>query len=383
MTERVYNFSPGPAVLPLPVLEQVQREMLALPGVGSSILEISHRSKPFLAILEEAEANLRRLLGIGDDYKVLFLQGGSRLQFSMIPMNLLRDSGRAAEYVVTGSWGEKAAQEAAYEGEARVTWSGKATNYDRLPAWAEVPRDPAAAYVHITSNETIQGVQFADDPDAGGVPLVCDASSDFLHRPVDISRYGIYYACAQKNAGPAGVTIVVIRNDLVDRAPKSVPGMLNYAAYANENSMQNTPNTFGIYVFMLITRWLEKEIGGLAKMLEINRAKAKLVYDAVDESGGFYRGHAQRDCRSLMNVTFRLPDDEMQKRFLAEAGERKLCELKGHRSVGGIRASIYNAMPIDGARRLAEFMRDFCASANCDGPALASSQGGRKGFPLN
>lgn len=360
MTDRVYNFSPGPAVLPLSVLEQVQREMLSLPGVGSSILEISHRSKAFLAILAEAEANLRRLLGIGDGYTVLFLQGGSRLQFSMIPMNLLRDSGRAAEYVVTGSWGKKAAQEAAFEGESRVVWDGKATNYDRLPAWSEVPRDAGAAYVHITSNETIQGVQFADDPDSGDVPLVCDASSDFLHRPVDIGRYGIYYACAQKNAGPAGVTIVVIRNDLVDRAPPSVPSMLNYAAYAKENSMQNTPNTFGIYVFMLITRWLEQEIGGLAKMLEVNRAKAKLIYDALDESGGFYRGHAQRDCRSLMNVTFRLPSDEAEKRFLAEAAERKLCELKGHRSVGGIRASIYNAMPMDGARQLAEFMRDFC-----------------------
>ncbi|MEX2185763.1 MAG: 3-phosphoserine/phosphohydroxythreonine transaminase [Pirellulales bacterium] len=360
MTERVYNFSPGPAVLPLSVLEQVQREMLALPGVGSSILEISHRSKAFLAILAEAEANLRRLLGIGDNYKVLFLQGGARLQFSMIPMNLLRDSGKTAEYVVSGSWGEKAAQEATLEGEARVTWSGKATNYDRLPAWSEVPRDPTAAYVHITSNETIQGVQFAADPDAGGVPLVCDASSDFLHRPVDIDRYGVFYACAQKNAGPSGVTIVVIREDLLDRAPKSVPSMLNYAAYAKENSMQNTPNTFGIYVFMLITRWLENDIGGLAKMLEVNRAKARLIYDALDESGGFYRGHAQQDCRSLMNVTFNMPNDEVQKRFLSEAAEQNLCELKGHRSVGGIRASIYNAMPMDGARKLAEFMRDFC-----------------------
>jgi phosphoserine aminotransferase len=260
---------------------------------------------------------------------------------------------------LTGSWGEKAAEEAPLEGESRVTWSGKATNYDRLPAWSEVPRDPRAAYVHITSNETIQGVQFATDPDAGDVPLICDASSDFLHRPVEIGRYGLFYACAQKNAGPSGVTIVIVRDDLLDRAPKDVPSMLNYAAYAKENSMQNTPNTFGIYVFMLITRWLEQEIGGLEKMREVNRAKAKLVYDALDESGGFYTGHAQMDCRSLMNVTFRLPGDEIEKRFLAEAAERKLCELKGHRSVGGIRASIYNAMPMEGARRLAEFMRDF------------------------
>ncbi len=360
MTERVDNFSPGPAVMPLSVLEQIQREMISLPGVGSSILEISHRSKAFLDILAEAEANLRRLLGIGANYKVLFLQGGSRLQFSMMPMNLLRDSGKTAEYVVSGSWGEKAAKEAAFEGEARVTWSGKATNYDRLPAWSEVPREANSAYVHITSNETIQGVQFATDPDAGDVPLICDASSDFLHRPVDIDRYGIFYACAQKNAGPSGVTIVVIREDLLDRVPKSVPSMLSYAAYAKENSMQNTPNTFGIYAFMLITRWLERDIGGLAKMLEVNRAKAKLVYDALDGSGGFYRGHAQKDCRSLMNVTFRLPSEEVEKRFVAEAAKENLCELKGHRSVGGIRASIYNAMPMDGAGRLAEFMGEFC-----------------------
>jgi phosphoserine aminotransferase len=359
MTERVYNFSPGPAVLPVSVLEQAQREMLSLPGVGSSILEISHRSKPFLDILAEAEANLRRLLNVPANYRVLFLQGGSRLQFSMIPMNLLRDSGKAAEYVVSGSWGEKAADEAVFEGESRVTWSGKPTNYDRLPEWSEVPRDPQAAYLHITSNETIQGVQFAADPDSGDVPLICDASSDFLHRPVDIGRYGIFYACAQKNAGPSGVTIVIIRDDLLDRAPKSVPSMLSYAAYAKEGSMQNTPNTFGIYVFMLITRWLEKDIGGLAKMLEVNRAKAKLLYDALDQSGGFYRGHAQPNVRSLMNVTFRLPSDDVEKRFLAGATEQKLCELKGHRSVGGIRASIYNAMPMEGARLLAEYMRDF------------------------
>lgn len=359
MSQRVFNFSPGPAVLPVSVLEQIQREMVALPGIGSSILEISHRSKAFLDILGEAESNLRTLLAIPAGYKVLFLQGGSRLQFTMLPMNLLRGSGATAEYVVTGSWGQKASEEAALEGPMRVTWSGKTTNYDRLPAWSEVAHESDAAYVHITSNETIQGVQFADDPVVPDAPLVCDASSDFLHRPIDVARYGVIYACAQKNAGPSGVTIVIIREDLLDRAPADLPSMLSYSAYAAENSLQNTPNTFGIYAFNLIARWLMKDIGGLPAMLALNRAKAKSLYDVLDNSGGFYRGHAVPACRSLMNVTFRLPSEDVEKRFLAEAAQRQLVELKGHRSVGGIRASIYNAMPTEGVQRLAEFMADF------------------------
>jgi phosphoserine aminotransferase len=362
MTDRVYNFASGPAVLPLPVLEHVQRDLLALPGVGSSILEISHRSKAFGEVLAEAEANLRKLASVPANYKVLFLQGGSRLQFSMVPMNLLRGSARTANYVVTGSWGQKAAEEATLEGAMRIAWSGKATNFDRLPEWNALELDRDAAYVHLTSNETIQGVQYSQDPVLAvdkDAPLVCDMSSDFLHRPIDVAKYGIIYACAQKNAGPAGVTIVIIREDLLDRAPADLPSMLSYKAYAKENSMQNTPNTFGIYVFNLIARWLQNDIGGLDKMLERNRTKAKLLYDALDASNGFYKGHAVKSCRSLMNVTFRLPSDEIEKKFLAAAAERKLVELKGHRSVGGIRASIYNAMPVEGVRLLSEVMTDF------------------------
>jgi phosphoserine aminotransferase len=359
MVERVFNFSPGPAVLPLSVLERAQHELLALPGVGISILEISHRSKPFLDILAKAEENLRSLLAIPTGYKVIFLQGGARLQFSMVPMNLLRGAGKSADYIVTGSWSEKAVEEAAIEGPVRTVWSGKATKYDRLPESRSLRLDLNAAYAYVTSNETIQGVQFADFPDTGGVPLVCDASSDFLSRPIDVKRFGLIFACAQKNAGPAGVTVVIAREDLLERAPAGLPSMLDYRQYVKEHSLLNTPTTFAIYLLKLVTDWLIGDVGGLEKMHSRNRHKAKLLYDAIDASGGFYRGHAQPECRSLMNVTFRLPDDATEIRFLAAAQERKLCELKGHRSVGGIRASIYNAMPDEGVERLAQLMTEF------------------------
>jgi phosphoserine aminotransferase len=362
MTPRVFNFSPGPAVLPLPVLEEAQRELLSLPGVGMSILEISHRSQPFLEILASAEANLRRLLTIPGNYRVLFLQGGSRLQFCMVPMNLL--GGRSADYVVTGSWGEKALEEAHLVGRARTAFSSQATRFDRLPAPGQLDLDPAAAYVHFTSNETIQGVQFPAEPDTGRVPLVCDASSDFLSRPIDVRRYGLIYACAQKNAGPAGVTIVIVRDDMLAAAPAGLPSMLDYRQHVKENSLFNTPPTFGVYIVNLVTRWLLHDIGGLAAMAQTNRAKAKLLYDVIDGSGGFYVGHAQPDCRSMMNVTFRFASQDVEKKFLAGAAERGLCELKGHRSVGGIRASIYNAMPVAGVRELADYMTEFRRQAN-------------------
>lgn len=361
MTDRVYNFSPGPAVLPTPVLEQAQRDLVALPGVGASILEISHRSKAFDAILADATSRLKALLEIPDNYQILFLQGGARLQFSMIPMNLLRGSGVAAEYIVTGSWGKYALEEAKKEGPVTVAWNGKDTNYDRLPSVASLAINPQAPYAYLVSNETIQGVQFASDPDLGGVPLVCDASSDFLHRPVDVSRYGILYACAQKNAGPAGVTIVLIRDDLLARSQDALPGYLNYRVHADNGSRWNTPPVFGIYIFSLVARWLQDEVGGLDQMYARNRQKAQMLYEAIDASGGFYHGHAQPECRSVMNVTFRLPNDELDKKFLAEAAQHKLCDLKGHRSVGGMRASIYNAMPVEGVQTLRDFMRDFAA----------------------
>lgn len=360
MSDRVYNFSAGPAVLPEPVLAEAQRDLMALPGVGSSILEISHRGGPFKAIIETAEADLRSLLKIPDNYRVLFLQGGSRLQFSMIPMNLLRDSGKSADYILTGSWGNHAIKEGRREGDVRVAWDGKEENYTRLPKSDELDLNPGAAYCHFTSNETIQGVQFPSEPEVGDVPLVCDASSDFLSRPTEVEKYGILYACAQKNAGPAGVTMVILREDLLERGSDALPGMLNYRNYAENDSLYNTAPTFCIYVVGLVVRWLRDEIGGLAKMAQRNRAKARMLYDVLDGSDGFYRGHAQKDCRSLMNVSFRLPDEETEAAFVDQAAERKLHALKGHRSVGGIRASIYNAMPVAGVELLRDFMLEFC-----------------------
>lgn len=359
MSQRVYNFSPGPAVLPEPVLAEVQRDLMALPGVGASILEISHRSKTFENIIGQAEANLRQLLAIPNDYAVLMLQGGARLQFSMIPMNLLGESRRSCDYIVTGSWSKYAALEAPKFGETRIAWDGKATNYDRLPAPAELRLDPKAAYVYYASNETIQGVQFQSEPPVGDVPLVCDASSDFLSRPVDVRKYGILYACAQKNAGPAGLTIVIIRKDLLARSRDSLPGYLNFQIHAEAQSLWNTAPTFPIYVLMLVSRWLITDIGGLEKMESLNRAKAKLLYDVIDASAGFYAGHAQPNCRSMMNVSFRLPSEELTTKFVKGAEERGMTELKGHRSVGGIRASIYNAMPLAGVESLRDYMLEF------------------------
>jgi phosphoserine aminotransferase len=358
LTERVFNFSPGPAVLPLPVLEQAQRELVCLPGYGMSVLEMSHRAQGFLDILASAKRLLRELLAIPDNYEIIFLQGGSRLQFSMVPMNLLRGQ-PAAEYLVTGSWSKMALDEARREGQANVTWDGKSTNYDRLPKTGEFKVAADASYVYLCSNETIQGVQFAFEPDVGSVPLVGDASSDFLHRPVPIAKYGLLYACAQKNAGPAGVTVVIIRNDLLNRSQPSLPGYLNYNSHVKEDSLYNTPPTFAIYVMKLVLEWLRDEIGGLARMHAINQQKARLLYDVIDESAGFYRGHARPEFRSLMNVTFRLPSEALEKEFVKEGEDRDLDGLKGHRSVGGIRASIYNAMPTAGVEALASFMREF------------------------
>jgi phosphoserine aminotransferase len=359
MTQRVFNFSAGPAVLPEPVLAEAQRDLMALPGVGASILEISHRSATFENIIQQAETNIRQLLAIPDNYALLFLQGGGRLMFSMIPMNLMGGGRRLSNYLITGSWSKYAAQEAVKFGEARVVWDGKATNYDRLPANADLKLDPKAAYLYYASNETIQGVQFATEPVAGEIPLVCDASSDFLSRPVDIRKYGIYYACAQKNAGPAGLTVVAIRKDLLERSSEMLPGYLNFQIHAEARSLWNTAPTFPIYILMLVTKWLITDIGGMEKMEAQNRAKAKLLYDVIDASDGFYSGHAQPAVRSMMNVSFRLPSEEMTNKFVKGAEERGMTDLKGHRSVGGIRASIYNAMPIEGVEKLRDFIVEF------------------------
>jgi phosphoserine aminotransferase len=359
MTERIFNFSPGPAVLPEPVLREAQRDLMALPGVGASILELSHRGGPFQSILEACERDLRQLLGVPQGYHVLFLQGGSRLQFSMVPLNLLTREAASADYILTGSWGVGAIKEAQKHGTMRVAWDGRQTKYTTIPTGADLDLSRDAAYVHFTSNETIEGVEFDAEPQVGDVPLVCDASSDFLSRPIPVERYGLIYACAQKNAGPAGVTIVVIRDDLLGRSADTLPGMLNYQNHAQNDSLYNTAPTFAIYVVGLVCKWLLHEVGGLEAMHRRNREKAAILYDELDASGGFYAGHAAREHRSLMNVTFRLPTEELTKRFTAEAKKCGLDALQGHRSVGGIRASIYNAMPREGVVALRDFMKDF------------------------
>ena len=358
MTKRIFNFSAGPAILPEPVLEQAQKDLYTLPGVGMSVLEISHRSSTFEQIINEAEADLRQLLGIPENYKVLFLQGGASLQFSMVPMNLL-PKGSSADYILTGSWGQGALKEARKLGRAREASSTAATNFNRLPAPGECELDPNAAYLHFTSNETIFGVEFQEEPMAGDVPLVCDMSSNFISKPLDVSKYGLIYAGAQKNAGPAGVTIVIIRDDLLDRVPEGLPSMLDYRNLAKNGSMYNTPPCFAVYICGLVFKWLLNQVGSLKMIQILNGEKARILYDAIDSSDGYYRGHAEKDCRSLMNVTFRLPSEELEKIFVKEATANGLDGLKGHRSVGGIRASIYNAFPLAGVTSLVEFMRDF------------------------
>ncbi len=358
MTQRIFNFNAGPGVLPEPVLEEAQRDLLALPGVGMSVLEISHRSKTFDEILQGCESDMRRLAGIPESHKILFLQGGATLQFAMVPMNLL-PAGGTADYIVTGAWGQKAVQEAKKIGAAvRALAPTESGNFDRIPEPSEIRLDPAAAYVHFTSNETIHGVEWTGEPDAGAVPLVCDASSDIFSRPIDVSRYALIYAGAQKNLGPSGVTLVIVREDLVGRAPKTLPTMLDYAAHAKEKSLYNTPSVFGVYMIRLTMKWLLAE-GGLGAMGRRNAEKAKLLYDALDASGGFYRPHAKPGSRSNMNVTFRLPSEDLEKRFVAEAKAAGLEGLAGHRSVGGVRASIYNAFPKTGVEALVSFLRDF------------------------
>lgn len=355
--ERVYNFNPGPAVLPLPVLEEAQRDLLALPGVGMSVLEVSHRSKVFEGILAATEADLRALLNLPTNYKVLFLQGGASLQFTMVPMNLLPKDG-AADYIITGHWAQAALKEAKKLGKVNVAGSSESENFTRIPRPDELKLDPKAAYVHFTSNNTIYGTEWAKEPEGGTVPLVCDASSDILSRQIDVRRYALIYAGAQKNMGPAGVTTVIIRDDLLARVPAGLPAMLDYKLQAEKQSLYNTPPVFAIYIQRLVLKWL-RELGGLAEMERRNREKAQLLYDAIDASGGYYRGTAEKGSRSRMNLTFRLASEELEEKFVKEAAAQKLSGLKGHRSVGGLRASMFNAFPLEGAQALVAFMKDF------------------------
>ena len=352
---RVFNFSAGPAILPAEVLEKAQSELLSLGGTGMSVMEVSHRSKYFAPVLEAAERGIRELLEVPANYRVLFLQGGASLQFSMIPMNFLKTS---ADYVVTGAWGEKAVKEARKCGAVNVIHSTKDGGYRSVPEQDELNFSRDADYIHYCSNETIDGVEFKYDLDGKGIPVVCDASSNILSKPIDIEKYALIYAGAQKNIGPSGVTLVIIRDDLLERVPENQFSMLDYRAIAANDSMLNTPNTWGIYLVSLVCDWLKAQ-GGVAGIEKINREKAKIIYDAIDGSDGFYSGHAAKAARSLMNVTFRLPSEELEQQFVAEAAARGLDGLKGHRSVGGIRASVYNAFPTEGAHALVEFMRDF------------------------
>ena len=356
---QLYNFSGSVGTFPLSVIEEVQRGLRELPGVGISILGLSHRSNEFNHILEEAEENLRRLLGIPGHYRVLFLQGGASLQFSMIPINLLRSRNRPANYIVTGYWSQKPVEEGKREGRARVVWDGSAEGFVRTPRQNELDVDSDAVYLHYCSNETVEGVQFAVMPEAGGVPLICDMSSDFLSQPFDIERYALVYAHAQKNLGPSGLTVVVIREDLLNDIPDGVHTMLDYRPHVQMRSVYNTPPIFCIYTAMLMTRWLLHDVGGLEHMARLNLRKAPLIYDVIDQSRGFYRGHARPESRSLANVVFHLSDASLENRFLADAKSRGLLGLNGHRSLGGMRASFYNPMPVEGAHALRDFMLEF------------------------
>ncbi len=357
MTRKVYNFNSGPAVLPEPVLEKAQQEMLSLNGIGMSVMEISHRSKHFEAILESAEQGIRDLLRVPDNYKILFLQGGATLQFSMVPMNFLgRD--QTADYIVTGAWGAKALHEAKKCGNAKTIHSTEDAGFTTIPEQEELRFTENAEYIHYVSNETIDGVEFKYDLDGGGIPIICDASSNILSKPIDVEKYALIYAGAQKNIGPSGVTIVLIRDDMIEKVPQDQHSILDYRHIAETGSMPNTPNTWGIYIISLVCDWLRLQ-GGLNAMAKRNEEKAKILYDAIDGSDGFYAGRAERNARSPMNVTFRLPTEALDSRFDNEAEAQGLDGLKGHRSVGGIRASIYNAFPKEGVEYLAEFMKDF------------------------
>jgi len=356
VTERIYNFSSGPAVLPLPVLEQAQRDLIALPGVGMSVMEISHRSATFETIIGKADADIRRLAGVPETYRILFLQGGATLQFSMVPLNLLTE-GRTADYVMTGSWAEKAVKEARRVGKVHETGSTADTNFNRIPADAELEFTPGGAYVHMTANNTIEGTEWHRLPPVPDVPLVSDASSDIFSRPIDVSSYGLIYAGAQKNLGPSGVTLVIIREDLLERSTKALHTMLDYTIHAENGSLYNTPPVFGVYVLGLVIEWLLEQ-GGLPAMAEVNERKAGKLYAELDRTG-FWRPTAETASRSLMNVTFRLATEELEKAFIKESTSAGFDGLKGHRSVGGMRASIYNAFPEQGVDDLVAFMREF------------------------
>ena len=354
---RVWNFSAGPAALPEEVLLQARDELLDWHGAGCSVMEMSHRGKEFTGIIAQAEADLRELMDIPAGYKVLFLQGGATLQFAQIPMNLL--AGRSADYIVTGSWSKKAFKEAQRVGNVRCAVTTESSNFTRLPMAEEIRLDPFAAYLHVCTNETIHGVEIPAERIADtGVPLVADMSSHILSRPLPVEKFGLIYAGAQKNIGPSGLTLVIVRQELLGMAPLNIPSIMDYALMAENGSLLNTPPTYGIYVAGLVFQWLKRQ-GGLAGIAAVNAEKARILYECIDQSGGFYANPVDPDCRSRMNVPFTLADPALDAVFLAEAKAAGLVSLKGHKSVGGMRASIYNAIPLDGVRVLVDFMNDF------------------------
>lgn len=356
--KRAFNFNAGPAALPEDVLTRAQAEWLNIEDSGMSVMELSHRSAEFEKIHNHAIATLKELLDIPENYEVLLLQGGASLQFSMIPMNLLKE-GQRADYVITGSWADKAHKEAKKIGETSIVASSKEEKYAFIPSIHDVPVNEDAAYLHITSNNTIHGTQWKQFPETGNVPLIADMSSDILSKKIDVSKFGVIYAGAQKNLGPSGVTVVIIRKDLIEDNDH-LPTMLSYATHAKNNSLYNTPPTLAIYLLSLVLDWA-KEQGGVEKLAEINAEKAAAIYNVIDESDGFYKGHARPDSRSHMNVTFNLQTEKAEKKFLAEAKAAGFVGLNGHRSIGGCRASIYNAVPLAHCQELAKFMKKFQA----------------------
>lgn len=343
--------------MPTEVLQKAQSELLSLNGIGMSVMEVSHRSEYFEPILESAKKGIRDLLNIPENYQILFLQGGASLQFAQIPMTFLSKE-TSADYIVNGAWSEKAVKEAKKFGSVNIIFSSKETGYKSAPNQEDLRFSANAEYIHYCSNETIEGVEFRFDLDGGKIPVICDASSNILSKPIDVSKYAMIYGGAQKNIGPSGATLVIIRDDLIERVPANLPAMLDYRNFAENGSMPNTPNTWGIYLISLVCDWLKGK-GGVSAMAKLNEQKARVLYDAIDRSDGYFQGHAEREVRSLMNVTFRLPSEELEKKFCAEATTQGFDGLKGHRSVGGIRASIYNAFPLEGVEKLVEFMKDF------------------------
>ena len=357
---RIHNFAAGPAVLPVPVLEQARDEMLNWHGSGMSVMEMSHRGAHFESIIQQAEADLRALVNIPSNYRVLFLQGGAHLQFSMVPMNFLPGGG-SADYLLTGSWGKTAFKEAGKFGHARAAFTGEKDNFKAIPDQSQYELDPNAAYLHYTSNETIHGVEWTSVPvPPDGVPLICDTSSDMLSGPMDITKYSLVYAGAQKNLGPAGVLVAIVRDDMLAKVPAGLPLMLDYKLMADNKSLYNTPPCYSVYIVSLVLKWL-LSLGGLEAIAKHNAAKAAVIYQAIDASGGYYRGHARPDSRSKMNLTFRLGSEDLEKKFVKESAAAGLDGLKGHRSVGGLRASMYNAQTMQAATDLAQFMKDFQA----------------------